>query len=86
MTKPKKLGKRYEVRQDKHGRWGIFDRIAVLIQNEFGIPDDGFAPWDAEEGQHDAHQFREIVDYAIRLNIGTVDRDLFAWETWEPKP
>ena len=100
MTRPKKLRKRYEVRQDKNGRWGIVDRIAVLVQDEFGIvdriavlvqdefgiDDDAFAPWDAEEGQHDAHEFREIVDWAIRLNVGRTERDGFSWETWEPKP
>ena len=86
MTRPKKLRKRYEVRQDKNGRWGIVDRIAVLVQDEFQIEDDGFAPWDAEEGQHDAHEFREIVDWAIRLNVGRTERDGFSWETWEPKP
>ena len=79
------LGKRYEVRQDRLGQWGILDKPAVLVQNEFGIPDGGFAPWGYEEGKHDAHQFREILGWAVALNQGTTNRETFAWETWEPK-
>lgn len=88
MSKRRIERKRYEVRQDNQGRWGILDTLAIAqVGEDWGEDVDPFAPWEADDGSmYDPSQFTDILHYAMRLNFAEVERDLFAWEKWEPKP
>lgn len=72
--------KRFKVVQDATGDWGILDTLALQFKSE-AIHE--FAPYGFTDGT--AHKWMKVIhEHAIDLNKGTMDRDEFSWDKYEP--